>query len=192
MREQVSKDSSRAPCRWSKPTYQWKDCNDHGPVGRDCYSPSNSPVDRRELDNEHSNINKGYFDQVSEPSSLGFASCCPVRHQSHSLSPVSQGPFSDSGSMYRFQREDGSSSASSVSSINPFSAGPSLPKLGSSLSRTSSVGRSSFISWKPATIACVSVVCGPICRCSNEYEETWNVKVMRATRKRMSVHSLLC
>lgn len=193
MREQVSKDSSRGPCRWSKLTDQWKDCNDHGPVGHDCYSPSNSPVDRREQGDGHNNTNKGYFDQDSAPSSLGSASSCPVRHQSHSLSPVSQGPSSDSGSMYSFGRGDDSSSASSVSSVNPFSVGPSSPKLGGPLRRTSSVGRSSFISRKPAVaVTCPSGACGPICRCSGEDEETRAVKAMDAARKRMSVHSLLC
>ncbi|KAG0040268.1 hypothetical protein BGZ82_004055 [Podila clonocystis] len=188
MREQVSKDSSRGPCRWSKLTDQWKDCNDHGPVGHDCYSPSNSPVDRR----EQGDGRKGYFDQESAPSSLGSASSCPVRHQSHSLSPVSQGPSSDSGSMYSFGRGD-DSSASSVSSVNPFSVGPSSPKLGGPLRRTSSVGRSTFISRKPAaTVTCLSGACGPICRCSGEDEETRAVKAMDAARKRMSVHSLLC
>ncbi|KFH62854.1 hypothetical protein MVEG_11379 [Podila verticillata NRRL 6337] len=59
MREQVSKDSSRGPCRWSKPTYQWKNCNDHDPVGHDCYSPSNSLVNRHEQGDGHSNTNKG-------------------------------------------------------------------------------------------------------------------------------------
>ncbi|KFH62831.1 hypothetical protein MVEG_11356 [Podila verticillata NRRL 6337] len=176
----------------SKPTDQWKDCNEHGPVGHDCYSPNNSPVDRCEQGDGHNNTNKGHFDQESAPSSLDSASSCPVRHQSHSLSPVSQEPSSDSESMYRFGRGDHSSSASSVSSVNPFSAGPSSLKLGGPLYRTSSVGRSSFIGWKPATIASLSGACGPICRCSNEYEERWNVKVMRAARKRMSVHSLLC
>ncbi|KAI9235580.1 MAG: hypothetical protein BYD32DRAFT_463309 [Podila humilis] len=151
----------------SKPTDQWKDCNEHGPVGHDCYSPNNSPVDRCEQGDGHNNTNKGYFDQESAPSSLDSASSCPVRHQSHSLSPVSQEPSSDSGSMYRFGRGDHSSSASSVSSVNPFSAGHSSLKLGGPLYRTSSVGRSSFIGWKPATIASLSGACGPICRCSN-------------------------
>ncbi|KFH66993.1 hypothetical protein MVEG_07517 [Podila verticillata NRRL 6337] len=192
MREQVSKDSSRGPCRWSKPMDQWKDYNDHGPFGHDYYTPSNSPMDRREQGDGHNNTNKGYFDQESAPSSLSSASVCPLRHQSHSLSPVSQGQSSDSESMYSFGRGDDSSSASSVSSINPFSAGSSSLKLGGSLRQTSSVGRSSFISWKPATTASLSGACGPICRCSNEDEETQNVRAMGAARKRMSVHSLLC
>ncbi|KFH62799.1 hypothetical protein MVEG_11325 [Podila verticillata NRRL 6337] len=192
MREQVSKDSSRGPCRWSKPTYQWRDCDDHGPVGHDCYSPSNSPVNRREQGDGHDNTNKGHFDQESAPSSLGSALSCPVRHQSHSVSPVSQGPSSDSGSMYSFRREDDSSSSSSVSSINQLSAGPSLLKLEGSLRRTSSVGRSSFVSRKPATIASLSGACAPICRRSNEDEEAQTVKAMGVARKRMCVHSLLC
>ncbi|KAF9367805.1 hypothetical protein CPC16_005995, partial [Podila verticillata] len=100
-----------------------------------------------------------------------------------SLSPVSQGPSSDSGSMYNFRREDNISSTSSVCSINPFSAGPSLLKLGVSLRRTSSMGRSSFISRKPATISSLSGTCTPICWCSNEDEETQTVKAMGAARK---------
>ncbi|KAF9373801.1 hypothetical protein CPB97_000306, partial [Podila verticillata] len=139
--------------------------------------------DRREQGDAH-NTNKGYFVQESAPSSLGSVSSCPVRHQSHSLSPVSQGPSSDSGSMYSFGRGDDSSNASSVSSANPFSVRPSSPKLGGSLRRTISVGRSSFISRKPVTVACLSEACGPICRCSGEDEETRAVKAMDAARKR--------
>lgn len=186
MREQVSKDSSRGPCRWSKLTD--RKGNDHGPVGHG-YSPNSSPMDRREQGDGH---NKGYFDQESTPSSLGSASSCPVRP--NSLSPVSQGPSSD-GSMYSFGRGDDSSSTSSTSSVsvNPFSVGPSSPKLGGPLRRTGSVGRSSFNSRKPAaTVTCLSGACGPICRCSGEDEETRAVKAMDAARKRMSVHSLLC
>ncbi|KAF9329919.1 hypothetical protein BG006_007074 [Podila minutissima] len=185
MREQVSKDSSRGPCRWSKLTDQKG--NDHGPVGHG-YSLNNSPMDRREQGDGH---NKGYSDQESAPSSLGSASSCPVRP--NSLSPVSQGPSSD-GSMYSFGRgDDSSSSTSSVSSVNPFSVGLSSPKLGGPLRRTGSVGRSSFNNRKSAaTVTCLSGACGPICRCSGEDEEMRAAKAMDAARKRMSVHSLLC
>ncbi|KAF9417049.1 hypothetical protein BGZ94_010052 [Podila epigama] len=226
MREQASTESSRGLCRWAKMSDQWRECRDNGPAGHDCYPERRDAQNEKgqEQGQEHEKEKEkerhkqkqqvdgegftgGYFDSKSSSpsSSLSLSSMtCPVRHQSHSLSPISQGPSSDSGSMYSYETrgEDDSngrsSSLSSVSSgsngVNPFSVGPSSPKMGGPLRRTGSVGRSSFASRKSvaSSMTCLSGACGPVCRCSGEDEETRAVKAMDAARKRMSVHSLLC
>ncbi|KAF9353378.1 hypothetical protein BGX26_008866, partial [Mortierella sp. AD094] len=176
-------ESERGTCRWAKMTDQWRDCRDNGPPGHDCFSPRASDPREREHEHEHehgrerdadASASKGYFD---------YEASNPMRHQS--LSP---------GGHRSYPSENNQNGV-----VNPFSTGPSSPtetyshyRSGSSLRRTSSVGRSSYISRNKGPVVCLTGACGTVCRCSGEDEETRAVKAMDAARKRMSVHSLLC
>ncbi|KAF9116908.1 hypothetical protein BGX27_008992 [Mortierella sp. AM989] len=174
----------RGTCRWANMKDQWRDCRDNGPPGHDCFTPrAGSDPREREHDHEHdhgrerdadASKSRGYFDQEAPN---------PMRH--HSLSPGD----------HRAYTSDNNQSCP----INPFSTGPSSPtesyshyRGSSSLRRTSSVGRPSYINRSKGPFVCLTGACGTVCRCSGEDEETRAVKAMDAARKRMSVHSLLC
>ncbi|KAI8596042.1 hypothetical protein EDD21DRAFT_389533, partial [Dissophora ornata] len=199
MKERYSSgtEPERGPCRWAKMADQWKDCRDNGPPGHDCFSPGDVSEHReheREYGQEHERerdgeaTSKGYFDRGR----LRLA-----RH--HSLSPGSQLYPGDSLVGHFSPHSDEGSSFGRHGGVNPFSTGPSSPtepyshhRSSNGLRRTSSVGRSSYISRNQGLVICLSGACGSVCRCSGEDEEARAAKAMDAARKRMSVHSLLC
>ncbi|KAF9198234.1 hypothetical protein BGZ49_001012 [Haplosporangium sp. Z 27] len=168
-------ESERGACRWARLTDQWRDCRDNGPPGHDCFAPrAGSDPREQEYERGRERVSKEYYD---------YEGPSPARH--HSRSPEGHRGYV--------------SEVNQNGSVNPFSTGPSSPtesyshyRSGSSLRRTSSVGRSSFISRNKGPVVCLTGACGAVCRCSGEDEETRAVKAMDAARKRMSVHSLLC
>ncbi|GJJ68103.1 hypothetical protein EMPS_00449 [Entomortierella parvispora] len=159
------------------------------------------------FDHEGSRSPSSHRESLSPGSSLGSQS-----HQYQHQQQPRYGGLETNGGQYNPPDEVTSSRHhhrhhTSSGAVNPFSTGPSSPTLseksssssygrsGSALRRTSSVGRSSYISRSKTTtgpVTCLSGACGSVCRCSIEDEETRAVKAIEAARKRMSVHSLLC
>ncbi|KAF9996377.1 hypothetical protein BGZ79_009875 [Entomortierella chlamydospora] len=181
--QSTSIESERGTCRWAKLTDQWRDCRDNGPPGHDCFSSRASDPREREHEHEHEHGRECDADASSSKGYFDYEASNPMRHHSHSPGGHRSYP--------------GEKSQNGV--VNPFSTGPSSPtenyshyRSGSSLRRTSSVGRSSYISRNKGPVVCLTGACGAVCRCSGEDEETRAVKAMDAARKRMSVHSLLC
>ncbi|KAG0060786.1 hypothetical protein BGZ89_011970 [Linnemannia elongata] len=186
-------------CRWAKMgEQQWSECKDNGPSGHDCRSPLPTPGSSYERDHERDmentigrdrdsegSMSKGYFEQERS---------CPVRH--HSQSPGGHSFTVEQHPKGHFNPQGDERGLGMMHfNTSPRSPGETYPhhKTHSSLRRTSSVGRSSFIG-RPSKgpVICLTGACGSVCRCSGEDEETRAVKAMDAARKRMSVHSLLC